>query len=174
MVIRAPREGGVELFRVHAGDMGSEAGPDHLPSQPPSVLAPKRKERLDAGAREAFLPIPAHVFEEKIPERDLRDAVGPRMGQGLGHGLFIDLVRAGMWNEDLDEREAGRGGLGLEQRFPHGMHGHAPGLSVQGGEETHDLDRAFLTQPVQGPGTVLAAGPRKEGCRSWHERSPCW
>ena len=61
-------------------------------------------------------------------------------------------------------------GLGLEQRAPHRVHGHAIVSLVDRGEEADDLHVLHLAKDVEGEGAVLPAAPGEEDAVPAHGR----
>jgi len=77
LVIRTPREGGVERSRVQTDDPRLEAGGDELSCQGARVASPQWEETAPAGCAESRLAVGADIFEKQIAESDRLDT-----GQG--------------------------------------------------------------------------------------------
>src|SRR5262249_23471827 len=92
MIEFASGEAGIEAPRVDACEPRAQAAIDHLLCQLTGRNAPDREERLEPGARELLLTIPANVLEKQIAERRVRKSVRPRIGDRRAHLCFVDVV----------------------------------------------------------------------------------
>src|SRR5678815_931700 len=68
-------EGAIELPRIDAREACLEPAVDHVVREiPGGFRLPKRKDRFESRPGEAVLAVLAHVTEEQIAERDVREA----------------------------------------------------------------------------------------------------
>ena len=132
---------------------------DHLRRQRARVPLPQRKQRRDAGARKLPLAIGADVGQEQIAERHCRNAVRLRLGDEAAHDAFVVGIRTGIGNVDRVQRQARSLCLRLQQRAPHGVHGHAVEGGVDRGEQPGHLVLTASPQHLQAPRRVLARTP---------------
>ena len=130
--------------------------------RPPSIISsassarrfglPQRKHRRQPGARQPVFAVPAHVLEEQIAERDVREPVGhePRH-RGAPSRPRSRRSSTAMADRHGAQREAGGLGLGLEHVAADGVHRHAIERFVEGGQQSVHAARVLLPQRVQRP-----------------------
>jgi hypothetical protein len=162
----ATGEGCVEHARVDAGEVGAQAGGEHLLREfgggDAEVRRPDGEDGFEAGVGELRDAVGANVLEEEVAEGDAVDALGDGAGEDLGHARLVVRVRAREGKVDLPERQAGGGGLLVKQLLAEAVDGDAAVLLVDGGEQANDFILGLPAEQVKGPGAVLAAAPTEE------------
>ena len=152
-----------EFGWINAREICAKPSGEHFLSKDVGVAAPNRENGRHAAGCELLFAIGADVFEEKVAEDDVINALVARTSHRFAHGLFVGFVWARRWDWDFDERQAGGFSLEFEQRLADGVHGDAFMRAVDCGEQRGDFELPRLARQVERPGTVFAAAPCEPG-----------
>src|SRR5580700_4189607 len=138
-----------QLLRVDAGEARTQAAGNHVAGERVGRDLPERKERLEAGGREIFFAIGAHIFKKQVTESEGVNVLGDGALTDFGHALLVDFVRAGPGERNDPKRKSGGGGLRFEDSAAHAVHGDAIKLSVDRGDQAAELDGWIAAEDVE-------------------------
>ena len=165
-VVGAAGERRIQLTRVDACQPRFEAAVDHLPCEiVRRFRLPERKQRRQAGRQETFFSVAAHVLEEQIAERHVREALLHDATNRGGHAAFVFGVRARPRKRDNVKRQAGGLRLCLQQLPSNRMHGDAVERLVGGRQQAGYGIAILLAQDVEHPRRIFT---RRPGGQDFH------
>ena len=169
LVEPAAGEPRVDLRLVHADDRRLEAVGDERIGERARRSLPERIEAAVRRAGEQSVAVVAHVAQVEIAEGyevHCRMSVGQDV-ERVEEGALIRRVGRLRLEPHLDERQAERGRLRLEQRAPHAVDAHAVVLARDAREQRDHVVRSTRAEMLEGERAVLPAAPA-QGDRFTH------
>jgi hypothetical protein len=170
--VEAPaREARIEPGGIDGDEMRLEPRRDDLVRQLVRVASPEREDRLHPGFGHARLAVGADILKEEVAEDHVADAIGGDGLERLGHAGLVDLVRAGPGQAHLDQRQAKRRHLRVEEArgacraSPRGRRPRSRS-SARRPTSARPVRRASM----QREGAVLPARPRQDRAGRAHGR----